>query len=66
MTAKEIKNYLRTEEKILWQEHLKAERELQEEEITGAERWENLNYAMSLARWAIVWDIIRGLKIGEE
>lgn len=66
MTAKEIKEYLRMEEKFLWEEHLKVERELEEEGIRGAKQWENINYVISLAHWAIVWDIIKELKIEEE
>ena len=66
MTAKEIKDYLRTEEKLLWEEHLKVERKLQEEGIRGAEQWENLSYTISLAHWAEIWRINRELKIEEE
>ena len=66
MTAKEIKNYLRIEEKLLWEEHLKVERKLQEEGIIGEKQWENFYYATSLVRWSTVWTIIKELNIEEE
>lgn len=66
MTAKEIKDYLRTEEKLLWEEHLKVERKLQEQGIRGANQWENHSYTISLAHWATIWRINKELKIEEE
>lgn len=66
MTAKEIKDYLRTEEKILWDEHLKVERELLEKGIKGVEQWESQKYAISIAEWSAIWRVLKDLGITEE
>lgn len=66
MTAKEIKDYLRTEEELLWEEHLKVERKLKEKGIVGEEQKKNREYTISIAQWSTIWRIIKELGIEEE
>lgn len=66
MTAKEIKDYLRTEEKILWEELMKVEKELEERGFTEEEKRRNQIYIMKLAHWSIIWEINIDLKNTEE
>ena len=66
MTAKEIKDYLRTEEKILWEELMKTEKELEERGFTEGEKSKQAKYIIKLAHWAIVWEINKDLNITED
>lgn len=66
MTAKEIKDYLKTEEKILWEELTKVEKELEERGFTEDEKRRQQKYIIKLAHWSIVWEINKDLKNTEE
>lgn len=66
MTAKEIKDYLRTEEKILWEELIKTEKELEERGFTEGEKRKHQKYIIKLAHWSIVWEINKDLNNTEE
>lgn len=66
MTAKEIKDYLRTEEKILWEELAKTETELDKRGLTESEKRQHAKYIIALAHWAIVWEINKELNIMED
>ncbi len=66
MTAKEIKDYLRTEEKILWKELMKVEKELEERGFTEHEKTRQAKYIIKLAHWSIVWEINKDLNNTEE
>lgn len=66
MTAKEIKDYLKTEEKILWEELTKTEKELKEIGFTDDEKRRNQKYIIKLAHWSIVYDINKDLNNTEE
>mgnify|MGYP006922308943 CR=1 FL=1 len=66
MTAKEIKDYLKTEEKILWEELTKTEKELEERGFTEEEKRKHQKFIIKLAHWAIVWEINKELDNTEE
>lgn len=66
MTAKEIKVYLRAEEKILWEELMKTEKELEEVGFTETEKRRNQKFIIALAHWSIVYDINKDLNNTEE
>lgn len=69
MTAKEIKDYLRTEEKILWEELKEEERKIKELEEKGLAKNKARRepaYVIKLAHWGIVYDICNDLGIKEE
>lgn len=67
MTAKEIKDYLKTEEKILWEELSKTEKELEERGFTEKEeKRRHQKYIIALAQWSIVYDINKDLNNTEE
>lgn len=66
MTAKEIKDYLRTEEKILWEELVKTEKELDKEGLTENEKRKHAKYIIALAHWATAWEINKDLNNTEE
>lgn len=66
MTAKEIKDYLRTEERILWEELMKVEKELEERGFNEEEKRRQQKYTIKLAHWAIVWEINKDLNNTEE
>lgn len=66
MTAKQIKDYLRTEEKILWEELMKTEKELKEIGFTETEKRRNQKFIIALAHWSIVYDINKDLNNTEE
>lgn len=69
MTAKEIKKYLITEEKVLWEELKAEERKIKELEEQGLAK-ENARrepaYVIKLAHWGIVFDICKELGLCEE
>lgn len=66
MTAKEIKDYLRTEEKILWEELRKTESELKKIGLTENKKREHPKYIIALAQWSTVWEINQDLNNTEE
>lgn len=57
MTAKEIKDYLKTEEKILWEELMKTEKDLEERGFTEGEKRKHQKFIIALAHWAIIYEI---------
>lgn len=66
MTAKEIKDYLRTEERILWEELLAEERkikELEKKDMASEAARRQPAYVTKLAQWGIVYDICAELEI---
>lgn len=65
MTAKEIKDYLRIQEKTLWEEMNQIERELKARKLND-EKWSHYKYIRAASRWAIIWEIINELGITEE
>ena len=66
MTAKEIKDYLRTEETILWEELSKVETKLDKRGLSAEEQRKQPEFILALGHWAIVWEINRDLKINTE
>ena len=66
MTAKEIKDYLRTEEKILWEELMKADKEFEKRGYLESEKTKQASYISKLAHWATVWEINKDLNNTEE
>ena len=66
MTAKEIKDYLRTEEKIIWEELIKVEKELEKRGFAEEEKRRHQKYIIKLAHWSIVWEINKDLNNTEE
>lgn len=66
MTAKEIKDYLRREERILWEELMEEEKKIEELEKKGLANEKTRKepaYTIKLAHWGIVYDICADLEI---